>query len=418
MDILITVGIFPPDIGGPASFVPKISKYLINKGHNIKIICLSDKEHLDYKDEFSVIRINRNLPIISRWFKTIVKIYNVSKKSDLIFVNGLGTEATIANLFSRKKVIRKIVGDPVWERVYNKKLINESFDDFQENKHGIFISLQKIIRNWSINKSNLIITPSQHLKTFINKIGVDNKILVINNGVTIQETNNKVFQNRIIQLLVISRLVTQKNIDSIIKAVKVMENEGIILNIVGDGSEINNLKNLVENYELEEKVNFIGKIENAKLNEYLSNADIFVQASNYEGLPHSILEAINYEIPILSTEVGGCSVLLNKGERGYIIPLPISETGISDGIRTIINNKKEAMSKAKVAKEFLNQQHNFNMNADIYHLVIPISEINIIHETTQGPFKANSSLIPSWTFSENGKSIVSSIRTQIQKEEN
>tara|TARA_B100001540_G_scaffold62195_1_gene55978 strand:+ start:2144 stop:3271 length:1128 start_codon:yes stop_codon:yes gene_type:complete len=367
MDILITVGIFPPDIGGPASFVPKISKYLINKGHNIKIICLSDKEHLDYKDEFSVIRINRNLPIISRWFKTIVKIYNVSKKSDLIFVNGLGTEATIANLFSRKKVIRKIVGDPVWERVYNKKLINESFDDFQENKHGIFISLQKIIRNWSINKSNLIITPSQHLKTFINKIGVDNKILVINNGVTIQETNNKVFQNRIIQLLVISRLVTQKNIDSIIKAVKVMENEGIILNIVGDGSEINNLKNLVENYELEEKVNFIGKIENAKLNEYLSNADIFVQASNYEGLPHSILEAINYEIPILSTEVGGCSVLLNKGERGYIIPLPISETGISDGIRTIINNKKEAMSKAKVAKEFLNQQHNFNMNADIYH---------------------------------------------------
>ena len=367
MDILITVGIFPPDIGGPASFVPKISKYLINKGHNIKIICLSDKEHLDYKDEFSVIRINRNLPIISRWFKTIVKIYNVSKKSDLIFVNGLGTEATIANLFSRKKVIRKIVGDPVWERVYNKKLINESFDDFQENKHGIFISLQKIIRNWSINKSNLIITPSQHLKTFINKIGVDNKILVINNGVTIQETNNKVFQNRIIQLLVISRLVTQKNIDSIIKAVKVMENEGIILNIVGDGSEINNLKNLVENYELEEKVNFIGKIENAKLNEYLSNADIFVQASNYEGLPHSILEAINYEIPILSTEVGGCSVLLNKGERGYIIPLPISETGISDGIRTIINNKKEAMSKAKVAKDFLNQQHNFNMNAAIYH---------------------------------------------------
>ena len=367
MDILITVGIFPPDIGGPASFVPKISKYLINKGHNIKIICLSDKEHLDYKDEFSVIRINRNLPIISRWFKTIVKIYNVSKKSDLIFVNGLGTEATIANLFSRKKVIRKIVGDPVWERVYNKKLINESFDDFQENKHGIFISLQKIIRNWSINKSNLIITPSQHLKTFINKIGVDNKILVINNGVTIQETNNKVFQNRIIQLLVVSRLVTQKNIDSIIKAVKVMENEGIILNIVGDGSEINNLKNLVENYELEEKVNFIGKIENAKLNEYLSNADIFVQASTYEGLPHSILEAINYEIPILSTEVGGCSVLLNKGERGYIIPLPISETGISDGIRTIINNKKEAMSKAKVAKEFLNQQHNFNMNAAIYH---------------------------------------------------
>ena len=367
MDILITVGIFPPDIGGPASFVPKIAKYLINKGHNVKIICLSDKEHLTYKDDINVIRINRNSPIIFRWLKTIVKIYSNSKKSDLIFVNGLGTETTIANLFIRKKVIRKIVGDPVWERVYNKNLIDESFDDFQENNHGLSISLQKMIRNWSINKSNLIITPSQHLKNFIDKIGFDKNIFVINNGVNIEQHNKVVLENNIIQLLVVSRLVSQKNIDSIIKAVKVMENENIILNIVGDGSEINNLKLLVKKYELDKKINFIGKIENTKLNEYLKNADIFIQASNYEGLPHSILEAMNFEIPILSTDVGGCSVLLNKGERGYIIPMPVSEVEISEGIRKIINNKNEAKSKARLAKNYLNQEHNFNTNAEIYH---------------------------------------------------
>ena len=366
MDILITVGIFPPDIGGPASFVPKIAKYLINKGHNVKIICLSDKKHLTYKDDINVIRINRSLPIIFRWLKTIVKIYSNSKKSDLIFVNGLGTETTIANLFIRKKVIRKIVGDPVWERVYNKNLIDESFDDFQENNHGLSISLQKMIRNWSINKSNLIITPSQHLKNFIDKIGFDKNIFVINNGVNIEQHNKVVLENNIIQLLVVSRLVSQKNIDSIIKAVKVMENEKIILNIVGDGSEINNLKLLVKKYELDKKINFIGKIENTKLNEYLKNADIFIQASNYEGLPHSILEAMNFEIPILSTDVGGCSVLLNKGERGYIIPMPVSEVEISEGIRKIINNKNEAKSKARLAKNYLNQEHNFNTNAEIY----------------------------------------------------
>ena len=367
MDILITVGIFPPDIGGPASFVPKIAKYLINKGHNVKIICLSDKEHLTYKDDINVIRINRSSPIIFRWLKTIVKIYSNSKKSDLIFVNGLGTETTIANLFIRKKVIRKIVGDPVWERVYNKNLIDESFDDFQENNHGLSISLQKMIRNWSINKSNLIITPSQHLKNFIDKIGFDKNIFVINNGVNIEQHNKVVLENNIIQLLVVSRLVSQKNIDSIIKAVKVTENENIILNIVGDGSEINNLKLLVKKYELDKKINFIGKIENTKLNEYLKNADIFIQASNYEGLPHSILEAMNFEIPILSTDVGGCSVLLNKGERGYIIPMPVSEVEISEGIRKIINNKNEAKSKARLAKNYLNQEHNFNTNAEIYH---------------------------------------------------
>ena len=363
----MTVGIFPPDIGGPATFVPKIAKYFQDElNYEIEILTLSDNKNLNINDDFIVKRINRNLPIIFRWLKTIVKIYSNSKKSDLIFVNGLGTETTIANLFIRKKVIRKIVGDPVWERVYNKNLIDESFDDFQENNHGLSISLQKMIRNWSINNSNLIITPSQHLKTFINKIGFDKNIFVINNGVNIEQHNKVVLENNIIQLLVVSRLVSQKNIDLIIKAVKVMENENIILNIVGDGSEINNLKLLVKKYELNEKVNFIGKIESTKISEYLKDADIFIQASNYEGLPHSILEAMNFEIPILSTDVGGCSILLNKGERGYIIPMPVSEVEISEGIRTIINNKNEAKSKARLAKNYLNQEHNFNTNAEIY----------------------------------------------------
>ena len=367
MDILITVGIFPPDIGGPASFVPKISKYLISKGHKVKIISLSEKENLNYEDEINVTRISRNLPIIFRWFRTITKIYKSAKNSDLIFVNGLGTETTIANIFLRKIIIRKIVGDPVWERVYNKKLTTESFDSFQKNKQRLSIKIQKNIRNWSIKNSNLIITPSEHLKTFVQNIGFENDIYVINNGVEIKQIEKVTLENKIIKLVVVSRLVNQKNIDIVIKAVKRIEDKNILLNIVGDGPEVNNLKSLVKEKSLNKRVSFIGKIKNSELHNYLEDADIFIQASNYEGLPHSILEAINYEIPILSTEVGGCSAILNKGERGYIIPMPVSEVEISEEIRTIINNKNEAKSKVKLAKNYLNQEHNFNTNAEIYH---------------------------------------------------
>jgi hypothetical protein len=55
----------------------------------------------------------------------------MERKSDILFVNGLGVEAAIANLYLRKKIVRKIVGDPVWERFYNKKRTSETFDDFQ-----------------------------------------------------------------------------------------------------------------------------------------------------------------------------------------------------------------------------------------------------------------------------------------------
>ena len=132
MRVLVTVGIFPPDIGGPATFVPKIAKYFQDElNYEIEILTLSDNKNSNINDDFSVKRIDRNLPIIYRWLKTIFTIYKLGKNKDLIFVNGLGTEATIANIFLNKKIIRKIVGDPVWERAYSKAKISESFDEFQ-----------------------------------------------------------------------------------------------------------------------------------------------------------------------------------------------------------------------------------------------------------------------------------------------
>ena len=47
MKILITVGIYPPDIGGPASFVPKIAKMLTENKHDVTVICLSDNKVSD-----------------------------------------------------------------------------------------------------------------------------------------------------------------------------------------------------------------------------------------------------------------------------------------------------------------------------------------------------------------------------------
>ena len=81
MNILITVGIFPPDIGGPASFVPKISNFLIENGHNVKIICLSEVGNNHIEDNLDVIRIRRSNSLPIRWLKTIYQIVSVVKDS-------------------------------------------------------------------------------------------------------------------------------------------------------------------------------------------------------------------------------------------------------------------------------------------------------------------------------------------------
>jgi glycosyltransferase involved in cell wall biosynthesis len=375
MNILITVGIFPPDIGGPASFVPKISDFLIENGHNVKIICLSEVGNINTEDNFDVIRIKRsnNLPI--RWIKTIYQIVKNGRRSDLIFVNGLGVESAIANLILQKQLIRKIVGDPVWERAYNKKRITESFDDFQINKHSFLIEVQKLLRNWSINSAEIVITPSDHLKSFVSGIGYSKKILKINNGVNITDINRANESKADINLIIISRLVVQKNINIVIEAMKLLDNKNLKLSIIGEGGEFSKLESTIHDLNLQNQVQLLGKIDNNKVSQFLLTADIFIQASDYEGLPHSVLEAINYEVPILSTETGGCKDLLNDGERGFIIPMPPDKKVIAENISFIIENKAEATKRANEAKSFINKKHNFLEQANQYMKIFEQNEI-------------------------------------------
>ena len=374
MNILITVGIFPPDIGGPASFVPKISNFLIENGHNVKIICLSEVENNHTEDNLDVIRIKRSNSLPIRWMKTIYEIVKNGKKSDLIFVNGLGVESTIANLLLKKQLIRKIVGDPVWERAYNRKKTTESFDEFQNNKHSFLIEVQKLLRNWSINSAEIVITPSDHLKSFVSGLGFSNKILKINNGVDITDIKRTKGHNVDINLLIISRLVIQKNINIVIEAMELLNNKNLKLSIIGDGGEFSKLESLIHDLNVQNRVQLLGKIENNRISQFLLTADIFIQASEYEGLPHSVLEAINYEVPILSTEVGGCKDLLNDGERGFIIPLPPDKEIIAENIIFIINNKDEATKRADAAKAFISKEYSFLVQANQYMKIFQQNE--------------------------------------------
>ena len=107
MKIFVTVGIFPPDIGGPASFVPKISDLLTKNDHEVEVLCLSDEEHGDDYN-YGVVRVKRSLPKIIRWPKTIYKMISHGYKADLWFINGLPMESYIAHkfvsIFMRKKI--------------------------------------------------------------------------------------------------------------------------------------------------------------------------------------------------------------------------------------------------------------------------------------------------------------------------
>ena len=371
MKILITVGIFPPDIGGPASFVPKIAKHLQENGFEVTIICLSNEKIVD-NESFKIIRILRNQNLMIRWIKTIFKMIYNGRNADTIFVNGLPMEAYIANLFLRKKLIRKIVGDWAWERGRNKGIINDSFDEFQKNKHNLHLEIAKFSRGWTATKADLVITPSVHLKNVVKNWGVsENNLKVIYNGTNIQSKITKK-ENEVLHFITVGRLAPWKNIDKIIQAMAILNEKGFnfIFNIVGSGPLNEKLKILVKELKLENKIFFLGQKNTEELNKIYLDSDIYIQASGYEGLPHVILEAINFNLSIISTPVGGTNEILLDGKNGWILKLKDKkapdEFDLQEIIYELVDNKTKSNNLIHNAKEYLIENFDEDKNLNKY----------------------------------------------------
>ena len=344
MKILITVGIFPPDIGGPASFVPKIAELYVNSGHDVTVVCLTDRKQTDNLN-FKVVRILRNQNLLIRWIKTVSQIIRQGYNADLLFVNGLPMESYIANIFTRKKLIRKIVGDWAWERGMNKKIINESFDEFQNNKHNLHLEIAKFSRGWTATKADLIITPSNHLKNVVKGWGVkENRIKVIYNGTKLKNKPGPIDDqpNDYFKFITVGRLAPWKNIDIIIEALSDYKkaNQNFIFYIVGSGPEETKLKKLVNDLDLENFVTFTGQLQKDDLNYYLQKSDIYIQASSYEGLPHVILEAMSHNLSIISTPIGGTNEVIQDGKNGWVWELENNFKPNKNNLIEIFNNLK------------------------------------------------------------------------------
>ena len=368
MKILITVGIYPPDIGGPASFVPKIANLLSQNNYEVTVICLSDSKLQD-NETYKVKRILRNQNLLIRWLKTIILIMLNGRNAEYIFVNGLPMESYVANIFLRKKLVRKIVGDWAWERGRNKGLIEDSFDEFQLNSHNLHLEIAKFSRGWTATKADIVITPSRHLSNVVKNWGVKaDKLKVIYNGTRITNNEFSKSNNNIIKLITVGRLAPWKNVDSIIEAMYLLKKEDLKINliIVGSGPQELDLKKQVDNLNLSNEVIFTGQKKYLELKEYYKSADIYIQASGYEGLPHVLLEAINFDLAIISTPIGGTNEILQDGKNGFILDLEKGIKPSSKNLKNIIleavNNKKLTEEKRVNAKKLLNSKFDESKN--------------------------------------------------------
>jgi D-inositol-3-phosphate glycosyltransferase len=143
-------------------------------------------------------------------------------------------------------------------------------------------------------------------------------------------------------MLYVGRFEPLKGIDGLLEAISYLKQyQRLRLVLVGgDGDEApesQRLKQKVANLDIEDKVLFAGRVDQADLPPYYSSADALVISSHYESFGLVGLESLACGRPVVSTPVGAMETLINQSQAGYIIndTLPRS---LAAGIQSMITN--------------------------------------------------------------------------------
>jgi len=159
-------------------------------------------------------------------------------------------------------------------------------------------------------------------------------------------------------ILFVARLAELKGLADLIEATKkiTQKNTNLKLTIIGDGPERERFEKLAATKGLSEIVNFTGYLSQTEVASYLSETDVLVLPSYAEGVPVTLMEALGSQVPVVATQVGGVSELVEDQTNGIIIrPGDIGQ--LSEALLTLIQDpelRKQygLQGQAKVRAEF------------------------------------------------------------------
>ncbi len=164
--------------------------------------------------------------------------------------------------------------------------------------------------------------------------------------------NRSLINKKKIRLVSIGRLSQEKNYEELLLALKNLKNNSVTLNIVGNGDMKKRLISIIKKNRLSAKIQ---NYTNNNKHNALNASHIYICCSLFEGFPNAVVEAINYNIPIISSNNhGGINEILLNGKGGEIYQSRNSyELAIK--IKYVIKNYEKSFNKTIFAKKSLNR---------------------------------------------------------------
>lgn len=214
-----------------------------------------------------------------------------------------------------------------------------------------------------LQKATSIITISQYNKELMTtKYDISpKKINIVHCGIRMdyfQPVKHSSTHSQIINLVNVGRLVPVKGQKYLLHALKKLKNKNFNykLRIIGEGVLYQELKALIDKYELSDSVQLLGSLAQREVINELDKADIFIMPSLSEGIPVACMEAMAMKLPVVGTRITGLAELVTHKETGLLVP-PENECELASAIEWLASHPDEREiigdnARKKIQNEF------------------------------------------------------------------
>lgn len=343
MRVGMMADLYKPHVSGVTNYISLNKRYWENQGHEVFVFTFGDESCED--DEPNVIR-SPGLPISDTGlhfnFRYSRRANKLLRTMDVVHVQHPFISGSLAAGFCRRRAIPLVFTNHTRYDLYTQAYLP-----------GVPVVFSSAVLHAYLpgfcRSCDMVIAPSAGMRDVLQGFGVEDPITVMPNGVDFKRFNQPVdpqkredfgFNPENVILAYCGRLGPEKNLPFLLRAFAgtAQAYGHARLLVVGDGPELDNLKDRVRHMGLGDKVYFTGLVAYELIPSYLRMTDAFVTASVTEVHPLSVIEAMASGLPVLGIRSPGVGDTVEDKQTGFIVPGEDLASFTAMMVRLVVDN--------------------------------------------------------------------------------
>ncbi|MFL5929562.1 MAG: glycosyltransferase family 4 protein [Gaiellaceae bacterium] len=329
MKVEIVSGIWPPDVGGPATHAPELAAWLRQRGHAVEALVTAARA--PEPQPYPVRWVSRRLPVGVRHAEVVRRLVGRGRRADVVYATSMLGRSAAATALTRTPLVLKVTSDPAFERARRRGAVGGAVLDFQSADGGGLAGALRVARDATVRRAAHVVCPSSFMAALTVSWGLpEERVTVLPNPAPRPSAAAAVELDARPALVFAGRLTPAKDIGMLLRALADVPDA--TLTIVGDGADRPSLEALASQLRVAPRVRFLGARPRAEVLGLMAAADAVVLTSAWENFPHGLVEALAMGTPVIATRVGGVPEIVADGENGLLV-----EPGEAHGFAAAVN---------------------------------------------------------------------------------